>query len=222
MSQTLLLDLEVPSPLQTLYASAYLQGASAPTTDQIASARLKGAIYGGLLTIGTAGGVACIIVQCEAGVALARFGAGYGADTFATTFFGNTIQSASDKFYRDHTTVDQVTNATEPRHPSFVPPVISQQGAPSNNSPTPSTRPTSSALHPPSRILPKPGKSSIPTASGTNWSYYTVASGDSLWAIAARFYGYVYQWQSIYQSNRGTIGNNPNLIYPGERLAIKH
>ena len=88
--------------------------------------------------------------------------------------------------------------------------------------PTSSTqRLTSSAPRPPSHILPRPGKSASSTSSGTTWSYYTVVSGDSLSAIAARFYGSFSQWQRIYQSNRGTIGNNPNLIYPGERLAIK-
>ncbi len=50
--------------------------------------------------------------------------------------------------------------------------------------------------------------------------YYTIGSGDTLWGIASRFYGSGYQWQSLYQRNRGVIGSNPNLIYPGERLVL--
>jgi nucleoid-associated protein YgaU len=49
---------------------------------------------------------------------------------------------------------------------------------------------------------------------------YTVRSGDTLWGIAQRFYGNGALWPRIYAANRGVIGNNPNLIYPGERLVI--
>ena len=27
-------------------------------------------------------------------------------------------------------------------------------------------------------------------------------------------------WPAIYEANRGTIGENPNLIFPGQRLVI--
>jgi RHS repeat-associated protein len=50
--------------------------------------------------------------------------------------------------------------------------------------------------------------------------YYMVTSGDTLWSIAARFYGSGLQWQRIYQANMGVIGVNPNLIFSGERLVI--
>jgi len=66
-----------------------------------------------------------------------------------------------------------------------------------------------------------PGNSHPPfTSSITNWFFYTVVSGDTLWGIASRFYGSGLQWQRIYQANRGVIGSNPNLIYVGERLRI--
>jgi len=51
---------------------------------------------------------------------------------------------------------------------------------------------------------------------------YTVQSGDSLSKISQKFYG----TQStdgvnkIYYSNMTTIGSNPNLIYPGQKLYI--
>lgn len=49
---------------------------------------------------------------------------------------------------------------------------------------------------------------------------YTVKSGDCLWNIAKKFYGSGAQYTKIYNSNRGVIGGNPNLIYPGQVLTI--
>jgi len=52
---------------------------------------------------------------------------------------------------------------------------------------------------------------------GTN---YTVRAGDSLWAIAVQAYGNGAQWPRIYDANKQLIGNNPNLIHPGQVLHI--
>ena len=49
---------------------------------------------------------------------------------------------------------------------------------------------------------------------------YTVKSGDSLWKIAKKFYGDGSKYTLIYNANRGTIGGNPNLIYPGQVFTI--
>lgn len=49
---------------------------------------------------------------------------------------------------------------------------------------------------------------------------YTVVSGDCLWNIAKKFYGSGSQYTKIYDANRGVIGGNPNLIYPGQVLTI--
>jgi LysM repeat protein len=46
---------------------------------------------------------------------------------------------------------------------------------------------------------------------------YTVKSGDTLSGIAARYGTTV---DAIYQSNRTTIGSDPNLIVPGQKLYI--
>jgi LysM repeat protein len=56
-----------------------------------------------------------------------------------------------------------------------------------------------------------------PPLAGTT---YTVVRGDTLWAIAKRFYGSGSKWSTIYESNRGVIGSNPNLIKPGQVLVI--
>lgn len=49
---------------------------------------------------------------------------------------------------------------------------------------------------------------------------YTVKSGDCLWNIAKKYYGNGAQYTKIYNANRGVIGGNPNLIYPGQVLTI--
>ena len=50
---------------------------------------------------------------------------------------------------------------------------------------------------------------------------YHVQPGDSLFSIAQRFYGDGIQWQQIYDyCNSQVIGQDPNLIRPGEVLYI--
>lgn len=49
---------------------------------------------------------------------------------------------------------------------------------------------------------------------------YTVVRGDCLCNIARKFYGSEAQYTKIYNANKGIIGGNPNLIYPGQVLAI--
>jgi len=49
---------------------------------------------------------------------------------------------------------------------------------------------------------------------------YTVVQGDCLWNIAKRFYGNGAKYTIIYNANKGIIGGNPNLIYPGQVLTI--
>ena len=46
---------------------------------------------------------------------------------------------------------------------------------------------------------------------------YTVKRGDNLSIIAQK---YNTTWQKIYDKNKGVIGSNPNLIYPGQVLKI--
>ncbi len=49
---------------------------------------------------------------------------------------------------------------------------------------------------------------------------YIVAKGDNLSRIAKNLTGSSANWQAVYNQNRGIIGGNPNLIYPGQRLVI--
>lgn len=49
---------------------------------------------------------------------------------------------------------------------------------------------------------------------------YTVKKGDNLWNIAKALYGSGADYTKIYSANKGTVGSNPNLIYPGQVLTI--
>ena len=49
---------------------------------------------------------------------------------------------------------------------------------------------------------------------------YTVQSGDSLSTISRRFYGDGNAYPKIYYSNLQTIGPNPSLIRPGQKLYL--
>src|SRR2546430_16517623 len=57
-------------------------------------------------------------------------------------------------------------------------------------------------------------------AQATPGSNYTVQPGDTLSSIAQQAYGDANQWQRIYDANKQVIGNDPNLIRPGEVLSI--
>lgn len=48
---------------------------------------------------------------------------------------------------------------------------------------------------------------------------YTVKKGDSLWAIAAKYYGKGAEYVKIYEANGDKI-SNPNRIYPGQVLTL--
>ena len=51
-------------------------------------------------------------------------------------------------------------------------------------------------------------------------STYTAVKGDNLSKIGKNLTGSSANWQAIYNQNKGVIGCNPNLIYPGQQLVI--
>ena len=57
-------------------------------------------------------------------------------------------------------------------------------------------------------------------AKEVNSTTYTVVKGDNLSKIAKNLTGNSANWQAIYNQNKGVIGGNPNLIYPGQQLVI--
>ncbi|MGF1546240.1 MAG: peptidoglycan-binding protein LysM [Thiotrichales bacterium] len=49
--------------------------------------------------------------------------------------------------------------------------------------------------------------------------YYTIAKGDTLSAIAKKFYGKASDYPRIFEANREVI-KDPNLIFPGQKIRI--
>lgn len=58
------------------------------------------------------------------------------------------------------------------------------------------------------------------TAKEVKSTTYTVVKGDNLSKIAKNLTGNSGNWRTIYEQNKGVIGGNPNLIYPGQQLVI--
>lgn len=50
--------------------------------------------------------------------------------------------------------------------------------------------------------------------------HYTVQAGDTLSAIALKFYGDASQYMVIYEANKKLIGDDPDLIKVGQDLVI--
>ena len=61
------------------------------------------------------------------------------------------------------------------------------------------------------------GSSQLASDSGSQ--SYTVVKGDTLSAIAKRFYGKASAWTKIHEANRDQI-SNPDLIRPGQVFRI--
>lgn len=70
------------------------------------------------------------------------------------------------------------------------------------------------------KITTEPQRETNNSPASTTSQTYTVVRGDCLWNIAKRFYGNGSKYTVIYNANKGVIGGNPNLIYPGQVLTI--
>ena len=49
---------------------------------------------------------------------------------------------------------------------------------------------------------------------------HTVVAGDTLSAIAKKYYDDAGKYMKIYEANKDVIGDNPDLIKPGQELVI--
>ncbi|MGW6843208.1 transglycosylase family protein [Streptomyces sp. NPDC054958] len=87
---------------------------------------------------------------------------------------------------------------------------------------TPQTQGRSPAapVVPVARTAPEQGGAAVPTGTSVLPNPYVVAPGDSLSAIATDQH-VEGGWQALYETNRTTIGANPDLIFPGQRLTLR-
>lgn len=90
----------------------------------------------------------------------------------------------------------------------------------------PGWRPT-----PPLRVLAEQPTLLTPAlrADSASMDHVTVRRGDSLWSIAARHLGpsatdaeIAHEWPRWYAANAALIGDDPDLIYPGQQLLPPH
>ncbi|MFK0252822.1 transglycosylase family protein [Streptomyces sp. NPDC090445] len=66
----------------------------------------------------------------------------------------------------------------------------------------------------------RPATEPRPTGTSVLPNPYVVAPGDSLSSIATSRH-VEGGWQALYETNRATVGSNPNLIFPGQRLTLR-
>ncbi len=98
--------------------------------------------------------------------------------------------------------------------------------------PTTLSWPAAAVTPPPlDRLVPlppggAPGGVAAAPADPVVLSEYRVVAGDSLWAIAARHLGdddpvrVDRYWRAIYAANRAVVGDDPDLIHPGQLLVL--
>ncbi|MCW7942959.1 transglycosylase [Streptomyces hygroscopicus] len=83
-----------------------------------------------------------------------------------------------------------------------------------------SSRSTTTESAPSKQTWKAPERSTGHTGRGSSrggHGHYTVRSGDTLSDIAER---YGTTWQRLYERNKSVIGGDPDMIVPGQRLAI--
>ncbi|WKX72584.1 peptidoglycan DD-metalloendopeptidase family protein [Streptomyces sp. XD-27] len=71
----------------------------------------------------------------------------------------------------------------------------------------------------PKAEAPKAGPKHAKPAAPAQEQNYTVVSGDTLYKIA-QTHGVDGGWQAVYEANREVVGDNPNLIFPGQDLSL--
>ncbi|MFF3939357.1 LysM peptidoglycan-binding domain-containing protein [Streptomyces phaeofaciens] len=81
--------------------------------------------------------------------------------------------------------------------------------------PSKSTRPSNSSKSSTSSQAPE--RTTANTSRDASRGDYTVRAGDTLSTIAAR---HGTTWQRLYAANKAVIGGDPDLIMPGQRLAL--
>lgn len=99
-----------------------------------------------------------------------------------------------------------------PPPPGYVQPPGYQDGVPFGGQigAVPAAAPSRPAARPPATRPSRPAAATV----------YVVRAGDTLSAIALRFYGNARYAPTIWEANYRVIGANPNLLLPGQRLVL--
>ena len=66
---------------------------------------------------------------------------------------------------------------------------------------------------------PAPAAAPVPEEEAPKDEFYEIQSGDTLGAIAKRYYDDASQYMRIFEANREII-DDPNMIYPGQKIRI--
>lgn len=93
-------------------------------------------------------------------------------------------------------------------------PTCSVRAGASGNAPAADPAPPQKAPAKPSKA---PAQSSGGAKQGSSGGSYTVRKGDTLSGIAAR---HGTTWQRLYAANKDVVGGDPDMIMPGQRLAL--
>lgn len=125
-------------------------------------------------------------------------------------------------------------SATAPAPTSSLPAGPSVPAAPSvppaPSVPAPATKAPTQPPAAPAPPQPQPPRQPVrpaPPGPGVPWVLYVVRTGDTMWGITDWALGsrstpdrIAASWTQIWAANRRVIGDNPNLIFPGQRFRV--
>lgn len=179
-------------------------GALADLTDEFKKLPTAGKVA----VVGAGGAVVVLTVIAARHSAANNSGSSLGAPTDATgtsggaDLSGTTAGGTSDVMF---STIEAQLQA-----------ILAAQGGAGQQPIPPQPSPGTGASHG-KPIPPQPAPKHTPSYP----RIYIVKPGDSLSSISYRYpvHG-AGNWQAIYNLNRATIGSNPNLIKPGQRLKL--
>ena len=113
------------------------------------------------------------------------------------------------------TVMEKLTNGLPPVAPKAVASLATPEPTPGAASDAPSA-----IAPPPAKPAEEPAQAAVPAATAAAAGQaYKVGPGQSLWSIAAELLGSGSRYQEILDLNP-SLGNNPNLIYPGQELRL--
>jgi nucleoid-associated protein YgaU len=101
-----------------------------------------------------------------------------------------------------------------------------QQDAARQAAPPPAAAPAPKPAAPPAapppagQAPPRPQAVPVSQPAPADGETYTVQKGDSLSKIAKHHLGDANAWRRIYDANKATIGDDPDKIFPGQKLKI--